>query len=161
MDGVRDFAEALVRLFFDSPVWGVIVSGMTLLAFPVFLYYFPMKSREASYALRRMRDEHIARSIAKLDSALDVKRIMRLYLWAFSSCLSFWLLFSVFLYFGIAAYLVLAIPGHTITFLATRSLLTVWVDFDFKRSRFHLFYLALALIALLPGIVLYVIRFIA
>ena len=161
MGDLENFAKDLAHLFLSSPVWGMLVSALTLLAFPVFLYYFPTRSREASNALRQMRDEYVARSISKLPCALDKRRVMRLCLWALSSCLSFWFLFSLFLYFGIAAYLVLAIPGHTLTFIATRSLLSVWEDLDLRRLRFHLLYFALNFVALIPGIVLYTIRFIA
>jgi len=146
---------------FSTELGATLVSIALALSLPILLYLLPMRSSFASAALRKLRDEHIARIMANEKSLPSYPVARRLLVRALAMYAAFWLFFALFLAFGISAYMVFAIPGHTISFLATRSLRTAWLDLDLSASRFRRIYLALVLLTLLPGIVLYVLRFLA
>ncbi len=155
-----DFGK-LYTLIFSTELGVTLVSIGLALTLPFMLYLLPIRSRRAERQLRRMRDEHVARVMANEDDTPNQALARRLFIRSLTMYAAFWLFFAFFLAFGIGAYMVFAIPGHTISFIATRSLHTVWLDLDLPASRFRRIYLGLALLTLLPGILLYTLHFFA
>ena len=151
----------LYEAIFSTEAGAIAVSALIMLSLPVMLYVLPRHSHAAARRLHRLRDEHVARQMQDISSQADVRLASRLIAHALLMYAAFWLLASCFLAFGVGAYAVLAIPIHTLSFVATRSVSTTWRELDLSPSRFRLIYLALYLITLFPGLVLFFMRYLA
>ena len=151
--------KKLYDAIFSSETGTLIACILLAVAAPVMLFVLPLYSRAAVLRLRKMRDEHIAQSMQDIPCRADLSLASRALFRALLMYAAFWLLFALFLSFGVGAYMVLAIPGHTLTFLATRSLASDWRDLELSPSRFRLIYLGLVAVTPVPGIVLFVLRY--
>ena len=151
----------LYHAIFSSEVGALIVSLLLALTLPILLFVFPLYSRSAALRLRKMRDEHIARSMRNVSCQADPALASRELFRALVMYAGFWLLSALFLAFGIGAYMVMAIPVHVLSFLATRSLSVAWRDLELPASRFCFLYLCLVGVTLIPGVVLFVLRYVA